>query len=269
MKSIKIAIVSAINIEYQAIISIMSHPKEKCTGYMVGKINGVCCVATQSGIGALAVQRSVYDIMKKFKPKILIYSGIAGSRNSAIKIGDVVVSGFVCAKNAIYFSPQSVLSQYDAIQFKKDNTYIDMTIISGYKYLCKLAEKAGGIIGIIGTSDFYVESQQWLETFNAVYHADVGENEGIGFAYVSETFDIPFIIIRGISDSVYQPNSGSESIGAQAAANVLKKMLCDITFNFSLERITINDLSQISLGTTYGSVVSNDISTIPPQITNK
>ena len=232
----------------------------------VGEINGVCCVATQSGIGVLAVQRSVYDIMKRYNPKILIFSGTAGSRNPAIKIGDVVVSGFVCAKNAIRFSQQSVLSQYDAVQFKKDDTYINMTIISGYKYLCKLAEKAGGIIGIIGTSNFYTESRQWSETFNAVYHADVGEDEGIGFAYVSETFDIPFIIIRGISDSVYQPNSGSESIGAQAAANVLKKMLCDITFNFSLERITINDLNQISLGTTYGSVVSNNIPTIPPQL---
>ena len=111
---VQVAIISAIAVEHQSIITIMTSRKTKYTNYTVGKINNIYCVSTQSGVGSLAVQRSVIDLMKYFKPKLLIFAGTAGSRNPNITVGDVVVSGYICARNSIYFSPNSVLSPYNA-----------------------------------------------------------------------------------------------------------------------------------------------------------
>lgn len=88
--NVQVAIISAIDVEYKSVISLMSGTTTKYNDYTIGKINNICCVATQSGVGVLAVQRSVYDIMKYFKPKLLIFTGIAGSRNPNIMVGSVV-----------------------------------------------------------------------------------------------------------------------------------------------------------------------------------
>lgn len=266
--NVQVAIISAIDVEYKSVISLMSGTTTKYNDYTIGKINNICCVATQSGVGVLAVQRSVYDIMKYFKPKLLIFTGIAGSRNPNIMVGSVVVSGFICARNSIFFSSDinntNFLSQYHAVQFKKNGTYINMSIIPGYKYLCSLAKSYGAIIGIQGTSDNYTKSKNWIDAFNHVYHTDTGDNESIGLAYAAETFSIPFIVIRGISDSVYYPTSESFIEGAIAAANLLKKILSNISFNFSLERITLNDLSDISLGIIYQNIITNNVQMSAP-----
>ena len=263
---VQVAIISAIEVEYQTIITIMTSRKTKYTNYTIGKINNMYCVATQSGVGALAVQRSVIDVMKYFKPKLLIFAGTAGSRNPNITVGDVVVSGYICARNSIYFSPDSVLSPYNAVQLKQNNTYIDMTIIPGYKYLCSLASTYGAIIGVLGTSDYYTSSVEWINSFNEVYHTDTGDNESIGLAFAAQIYSVPFIVARGVSDSVYEPNANSFIVGARVVANLVKSLLSNISLNFPLDRITISDLSPISLGAVYGSITSEETKMIPPKV---
>lgn len=265
MKKIKLAIISAIEVEYRSIINLMKSPKNYYQ-YTIGKINGVKCLATQAGIGALASQRAVTEIRKIFKPKYFIFSGIAGSQNPQIKIGQVVVSGFVCAKTAIYFSPNSVLSQYTAVQLKEDDQYINSDIISGYKYPCEIAQKFGGIISVIGSCDFYIASKAWNDAFVAIYHADAETNEGIGFAYACESFNIPFLIVRGISDSVFQPGQTDDSLAAHKAADIVHSITPYLKHKVSRKRIKINDLNSISLASIAGKIVTNNVAVIPPKV---
>lgn len=283
---IQVAIVCTSTDVHNAILTRMNCINENLPNYIVGKINNVSCVITQVAIGILSLQRSVYDIMNCYQPQVLIYAELAYSRNSEIKIGDVVVSGYICADNAIHFSSTSVLRQSNAVEFKNNNisscnviynqnnvigtnnnsSYLNMMIISGYKYLCSVAKKYGAIIGIQGTSNNIVSSIDWVNAFNHVYHTDTGDNGALGFAYAAITFSIPFIVIQGISSSVYQPDQTSTVQGTFAISNLLNNLLSAITFNFPLDRINFSDLSSKSLGTQYGNVVSNNVKMTPPKV---
>ena len=285
---IQVAIVCTSTDVYNAILALMSCANETFPNYIVGKINNVSCVITQVAIGILSLQRSVYDIMNCYQPQVLIYAELAYSRNPEIKIGDVVVSGYVCADNAIYISCNSILSQNNAVEFNNNvnisspcnivsnqnnvtgtnnnNSYSIMTIIPGYNYLCSVAKKYGAIIGIQGTSNNVVSSIDWVNAFNHVYHTDTGDNGALGFAYAAITFSIPFIVIQGISSSVYQPDQTSTVQGTFAISNLLNNLLSAITFNFPLDRINFSDLSSKSLGTQYGNVVSNNVKMTPPKV---
>lgn len=263
---VKIVILCAIQKEYQANMSVMKHTfsfKE----YLIGKIGGVTCALHRTGIGALAAQRAALDAIRRFRPKIIFYSGIAGSRNPNIKIGQVVVSGFVCDKNAMYFSPSDEVSKYHAVELRRGDKFLDRVIIPGHKKLCKRASRYGAIIGIIGSSSFYTANQKWLESLNEVYHTDAGENEGIGFAYAAITHEVPFMIIRGISDSVYQQNASSEELGAKNAAELLSKIITKSIFTHLEKRIKIKDLSPESIMKTNGyTEITNNVFMRPPQV---
>lgn len=242
---VKVIIFCAIETEFQENLAIMSKPKIHKES-AIGKIGDVTCLLYRSGIGALATQRAVLKLVPKFKPKLIIYSGIAGSRNSNIKIGDVVVSGFACDLNSIYFSPNGELESYTAVQLKRGSNYIDSVIIPGYKHLCNEAAKYGGIIGVVGSCSFYTNNEKWINPLNHVYHVDVEENEGIGFAYSAISLRIPFLIIRGISNSVYQINQDSDITGAKAAASLLSKIINKSILKKRKERIAIDNLNPIS-----------------------
>lgn len=264
-RHIKIGIISAIEVEHDAILSIMRNVK--CiNGYAIGRIHGVKCVATISGIGYLAAQRSVEMLIKEFKPKLMIYSGTAGSRNKEIKIGKVVVSGFVCAKNAMEFLSNGEVIQYHAIQIKLNDKIINMDIIPGYLDLCKIAAKYNAIIGVIGTSSFYTDSIEWVNAFNQVYHTDAGENEGMGFAYSCIANSKPFIIVRGISDSVFQPGQSAFPLASTKAAKLVANIIFDIKFPIRNKRVSICDLNPISLASKSGEIISENIKMTPPVV---
>jgi adenosylhomocysteine nucleosidase len=76
------------------------------------------------------------------------------------------------------------------------------------------------IIGAIGSANQWTEPLVWQLDQNALYQTDAGENEGMGFAYVNSELGIPWIIVRGISDSPWFPNTYIGVTAAQEAANV-------------------------------------------------
>jgi adenosylhomocysteine nucleosidase len=262
---IKIGIISALEVEYNAILGIMKHIKY-IDDYAIGKIHGIRCVATISGIGYLAAQRSAEIIIREFKPKLMIFSGTAGSSNKKIKVGKVVVSGFLCAKNAIRFLADGHVVQYNVIQIKLNNKIINLDIIPGYLDLCEIAADNGAIIGVIGTSAFFTQSKEWLDAFTHVYHYDAGENEGMGFAYSCVANSLPFIVVRGISDSIFQPNESNAEQASINAANMVSSIISDLRFPIRDKRVSISDLNPISLAIKYGTIVSENTVMIPPVV---
>ena len=76
------------------------------------------------------------------------------------------------------------------------------------------------IAGVIGSANQWTEPLAWMSQQNALYETDAGENEGMGLAFVNTHFSIPWLIIRGISDSPWYPNTYEGVYAADAAANV-------------------------------------------------
>ena len=81
--------------------------------------------------------------------------------------------------------------------------------INENNYIDKLNEKYNGVVkldkklfeGVIATADQFIanpEKKEWIqETFNA----DALEMEGASVAVVCDSLDIPFLVLRAISDT--------------------------------------------------------------------
>ncbi len=76
------------------------------------------------------------------------------------------------------------------------------------------------IVGVIGSANQWTEPLSWMEAQNALYETDAGENEGFGFAYVNSQLGVPWVIIRGISDSPWYPTTYHGVLAADRAAAV-------------------------------------------------
>lgn len=271
-KKYKVIILCAISIEYYENSQVMTD-KVDHGNYITGYIGATECLLYRGGIGQLAVQRAI-DYLIRFKPDIFIFSGIAGTHNSNYPIGSAVVGGIICARNAMYFPPDNSngtcgpLDMYHGVELRVNSQdFIQSEIIYGYNYPCQLAGKYGAAIGIDGSSTSYTASESWATFYTNLYQADTADNEGIGFAYACESYKLPFLMIRGISDDALDPSAvGSETAGAKAAATVLQKVVENFDFNFPKTRVTLNDLSPTSLASQKGYIFNENAITQAPTI---
>jgi adenosylhomocysteine nucleosidase len=75
-------------------------------------------------------------------------------------------------------------------------------------------------VGVSGESNVWTEPLAWNAAQNALYQTDSEANEGMGFAFANAQAGIPWIVVRGISDSPWAPNQYWGVWANVAAANV-------------------------------------------------
>ncbi len=117
------------------------------------------------------------------------------------------------------------------------------------------------LAGVIGSANQWTEPLPWMSQQNALYESDAGENEGMGFAYVNTHFGIPWLVIRGISDSPWYPNTYEGVYAADAAANVTLYVVEH--FSPTLPNLyttsSFSDLSPMSNAYAHGYIVASRV----------
>ncbi|WP_162302136.1 5'-methylthioadenosine/S-adenosylhomocysteine nucleosidase family protein [Sulfuracidifex tepidarius] len=117
------------------------------------------------------------------------------------------------------------------------------------------------IAGVIGSANQWTEPLFWMAQQNALYQTDAGENEGMGFAYVNTHFQIPWLIVRGISDSPWYPSVYEGVLAADRAANVTMWVVSH--FNSSVKGLhdtaSFYSLSPQSNARIHGYIVADKV----------
>ncbi|WP_157463135.1 nucleoside phosphorylase [Caldisphaera lagunensis] len=133
--------------------------------------------------------------------------------------------------------------------------YISIANATGNSSLSGIV-KSQIIVGVIGSANQWTEPLTWMEDQNALYQSDAGENEGMGFAYVNAELGIPWIIVRGISDSPWFPNAYIGVIAAQRAANVTIFIVEHFSQNNLYKTVNMSVLSNISNAVLNGYLIA-------------
>jgi adenosylhomocysteine nucleosidase len=63
------------------------------------------------------------------------------------------------------------------------------------------------VAGVVGQADYWTEPLPWIESQNMLYQTDAEENEASGFAFANAQMGVPWLLVRGISDTVLYPNA--------------------------------------------------------------
>lgn len=196
----KIAILGAMREE---ITPILEHYKqyEEITfgGNTFYKIidNPLEIIVAYSRIGKVHAAISACSMILHFGCKKLIFSGVAGAINPKLRIGDLLLGLELCQHDV------------DITAFGHPFGFIPESelFVSSDSTLNEIAHKVAmqkGIIlheGIIATGDQFIANSTKKEWIGNEFKADALEMEGASVAVVCKNLNVPFCILRAISDA--------------------------------------------------------------------
>lgn len=198
----KVGIIGAMEVEVAGLKDAMKQRREiKKAGmeFCEGILNGQAAVVVRSGIGKVNAAVCTQILADDFQVDVVINTGIAGSLNADINIGDIVLSTDVLhhdmdAVNFGYAPGQ--IPQMDVFSFRANEK------------LAQLAEEVCHSVnpeicvfhGRVVSGDQFVADRAVKERITELFHGFCTEMEGAAIAQTSYLNDIPFLVIRAISD---------------------------------------------------------------------
>ncbi len=196
----KIAIMGAMPEEIEPIISQLDNLKVTEYGankYYEGNYKGKDVVVAYSKIGKVFATLTATLLIEKFGCEVLLFSGVAGAISDELSIGDLIIADGLCQHDL------------DITAFGHPHGYVpegEVCIPTDVKLrdVAKKVAKAKGIElkeGVIATGDQFIacsDKKVWIEK---TFKADALEMEGASVAVVCSSLDIPFFILRAISDA--------------------------------------------------------------------
>lgn len=190
--------------------------------FIEGRLDGKKVVLVKSGIGKVNAAMTTTILMEKYAPSYVINTGSAGGFSDKLAVGDVVISRDVVHHDVDVTAFDYVYGQVPNMpaSFKANEEMIQQT----ESILKEL--KIQSEIGLIATGDSFMSDPNRVtfvrETFPSMLAAEM---EGAAIAQVCYQYDVPFVIIRALSDIAGQeaPMSFQEFLktAAENAANVI------------------------------------------------
>lgn len=202
-------IIAAMQEEMQEIKNIMQEICEMQVyelTFFVGKIYNNKVILVEAGVGKVNAARVTQILIDKFEVKKIINIGSAASCNDKLEIGDIVIGS------------KLVQHDFDITAFNHLKGYIsnigqfiesDIELIKKLeKTITYLDNKDFNItIGTIATGDIFCTDINMKNKIRTKFNAEAIEMEGAAIAQVCKLDNIPFVIIRSISD---KPNGKNE-----------------------------------------------------------
>lgn len=198
----KTGIIGAMELEVEQLKSKMTVSnivKKAGMEFYEGTLNGASVVVVRSGIGKVNAALCVQILVDLFEVTHIINTGVAGSLNAALDIGDILIS-----KDAIHHDMDTTIFGYQLGEIPQMGTrefQADERLMSLAKSSCeKVNEGIHAIVGRVVSGDQFISSKEVKERLIVNFQGDCAEMEGASIAHGAYLNKVPFVIIRAISD---------------------------------------------------------------------
>jgi adenosylhomocysteine/aminodeoxyfutalosine nucleosidase len=196
----RIGIIGAMKEEIEPFFSCFENIKTTNyanNNYYETTYNGYELVIAYSKIGKIFSTLTASCMCQKFDVDLVIFTGVAGAINKDLNIGDLLVA------------TKLVQHDLDITAFGHPHGYVPegKVFVETTDFLRTLVHKIAkdnDIVisdAIIATGDQFVHDNSRKEFIEKTFDADALEMEGASVAVVCDAFDIPFVILRAISDT--------------------------------------------------------------------
>ena len=196
----KIAIMGAMPEEIAPLLEKVENVKKidyANNSYYEATYKGKELVIAYSKIGKVFSSLTASTLIEKFGCSTLLFSGVAGAINPNLKIGDLIIADKLCQHDL------------DISIFGHDFGYVPegAKFVESDEKLREIAKEVASknnlsvIEGTIATGDQFVASNERKEFIFTNFQADALEMEGASVAVVCDALNVPFFILRAISDT--------------------------------------------------------------------
>lgn len=221
-----IGIIAAMEEETRTLLENMQE-KETVTlhhlTYTKGQLGDQTIVIAQSGIGKVNSALATAFMIDRYQPELVINTGSAGALKKGLAIGDVLV-----AKEVAYHDVDATAFGYKKGQVPQ----MPASYYSDEKVIKKMEEAIQTVglraeTGVILSSDSFIADSEAVNLIKADFpEAGATEMEGASIAQTCHVMNVPFVVVRAISDSADQEASISfdefiETAGKKSAEMVM------------------------------------------------
>ena len=221
-----IGIIGAMDEEISVILSEMNNISEYNINnikFYKGKIYDKDLVLVKSGIGMVNASIITTLLIKEFDVNKILFSGVAGSLNKNINVGDIVI-----ADSLVEYMFNAIEFGYEIRQIPR----MENSIFKSENLLNKIRDilkKDSIFYGKILSGDKFVSNLEEKEKIGKKFDALAVDMESAAVAHCAYILGVEFAIIRSISDSL---NSDSVmeyaefvNIAAMNSKEILLKLL--------------------------------------------
>lgn len=222
----KLGIIGAMDVEVEALRARMQIARDLVRSHMhfvEGTLEGQSCVVVRCGIGKINAAACVQILVDLFGVDAVVNTGVAGSLDNRINIGDIVLS-----TDVIHHDMDVTALGYAAGEVPGLGT----TAFAANADLRALAYTAAQIVtpelgifeGRVASGDQFIADKTKKIALATQFGALCCEMEGASIGQASWLNDVPFLVVRAISDkadgSAEVPYAQFEKSSAQKSARL-------------------------------------------------
>lgn len=186
--------------------------------FTTGRLGQQRVVVAETGIGKVNAAMTTALMLDHFRPRRILFTGIAGGTNPDLQPGDIVIAsrtahhdyGSITDKNTPTRQTRNAITkQFNPVYFPADPALLQLAerVVKTVS-LSGIPLASGGvsdrpvkvITGTVVTGDVFVASPAKVSSLRADFGADATEMEGAAVAQVCYQLQVPHLIIRSLSD---------------------------------------------------------------------
>lgn len=219
--------------------------------FIQGTLWGYPIISVVSGIGKVAASTTATTLINTFNVDQLILMGVAGATDANLRVGDVVIATELLQHdmNAFPISPRFVVPLINKSRFLS-NALLNIRL----EHACKsffenqfhqevdnetknqfALHQVKIHQGLIASGDQFIANNEIIKQLKHDLPDLLAiEMEGAAIAQVCNDFELPFAVLRTISDSADETAHGDfqafvKKVAAQYSLGILKELINDLT----------------------------------------
>jgi adenosylhomocysteine nucleosidase len=203
--------------------------------FRLGRVGERPVVVAASGIGKVNAAMVAMLAIDRFRPTVVLFTGVAGGLDETLRIGDIVVGERVVHHDTGILEPDGLhLYQSGHVPFVNPTDDLGFApspellaaarrIIPDVELSPVLGRQPDVVFGTIATCDQFIHSEADRIRLHDMVGAAAVEMEGAAVAQVADHFGVDHLVIRAVSDL-----AGKESVVdftrflGEAAANSVR-----------------------------------------------
>jgi len=224
----KYGIIGAMDEEVMFLKDAMTNKKEETVAsvqFTKGEIFGKETVLLKSGIGKVNASMATTILMERYKPTHVINTGSAGGFSSELNVGDVVVGEKIVHHDV---DVTAFDYEYGQVPDMPESFLADERLIAKTK---EVLQHFGinNKIGLIATGDSFMNDPKRVAFLKEKFPDMLAsEMEGAAIAQICFQYDIPFVVVRALSDIAGEESSVTFNEFLQLAAENSSKLIKEI-----------------------------------------
>ena len=223
-------IIAAMSEELEILLKDMDLEDKKIKANMTfnkGKLWGKDVVAVVCGIGKVNAAICTQILASTYNVDKVINVGVAGGVNKEIYPGDIVIGNSLVEHDmdcSVFGDALGQVPRMDTFDFKADEELIELATKA-----CESLNDIKSYVGRIVSGDQFIASVEKVQFLEKEFNALSCEMEGASIAHVCYSNNIPFVIIRSISDNA---NNGAHidfekftPVAVKNSTSIIKEMI--------------------------------------------